>query len=148
MKIIVSFLGEHSAKCIELAKTGQIPQAINPHLQEWIIKKFEENCSVHDLVDIIEDKSSHAHHGCPIPLVIGPGSRFRPSESTLRSLSSLAKIRRLVDKNETKAVALLVEELKEEGSLVQYNSGVCVCNVSNKDQYLPITTKAADLILN
>ncbi len=85
---------------------------------------------VHVILDIIDDKTLHAHHGCPIPHVVGPGSRYKPTEKVLRRLALIATIRRLVDKNETKAVATLVEDMEKDGALAFYNSGRCVCNVS------------------
>jgi hypothetical protein len=128
-KTIVYTIGEHNEKCAALASSGGIPQSLHPQLQEWIIKKLEDGSPVHVIQDIIDDQSSHAQNGCPIPSDTGPGSRYRPTDSTLRNLSSLAKVRRLLDKNESKGVDLIVEELKREGSLAFYNSGRCVCQV-------------------
>ena len=39
--------------------------------------------------------------------------------------------RRLVDQNESRAVALLIENFKSTGSLTFYNSGICFCQVGS-----------------
>ena len=125
--------GNHTEACEQAAANGIIPQQLNPTLKDWIVARLCDRTPVLEIEEIIANSNLHACHGCPIPSNIGPGSRYRPSTSTLRSLASEAKTSRLIDANEQKAVALLIEEMKQNGSLLFYNSGLCTCKVMSLD---------------
>jgi hypothetical protein len=119
----------HSEECQKFAKSGLIIQTISPQLRTWVLNCFKNQFSLPLIQSIIHTKDLHSQYGCPIPFEIGPAGRYRPSTSQLRAIRSEAKLLSLIDQNESKAVDLLVEEMKQNSSVIYYNSGSCTCKV-------------------
>ena len=136
-EVHVFLVNEHSPECKKFASQGLICQVINPQLRTWVLTNFENGVTLSRVATIIENKELHSKFACPVPESLGPGSRYRPSLATLRSIMNEARRTRLVDDHEAKAVALLVEELKQSKSIVYYNSGICTCEVRYENFHYP-----------
>ena len=121
---------DHNNQWVQLASSRSIPQEIYPPLKEWILGMLSDQISLAKKRNIIDHKESHAKYNCLIPSILGLGSRYRPTQATLRTLASEAMTQRLTDKDEANAIAKLVEDLKETKSIVYYTSGYCNCQVT------------------
>ena len=120
---------DHNAACKRLAALGVIPQSINPELRQWISNLCEMRMPISKIKLIMESRDLHEQYHCPIPITLGPSTRYRPTAATMRTIASEANRSRFVDPNESVALSKLVEELKASDSIVYYNPGSCKCKV-------------------